>query len=328
VGIIDSLKRHHGVLARQGEFLKRSSPSAEKIGQEWGMTKVLLIGPGAIGGTVAGWLSTLPAHELYIAARGSLTQLKVEHAEGVINSEPVVLTSPDELSAPVDWIIVATKAYDADAASRWFTPALGRGTRLAVLQNGVEHVKRFAPWFDPERILPVIIDCPAERLAPGHIRQRGPAQLTVPAGVDGRDFAALFEGTPFEITLTDDFITAAWWKLCLNAAGVVSALTLRPAEVMQVPAIAELAHGIVQECADVGRAVGADLADDIAESMVARYRSAPPDSVNSLHGDRLAGRMGEVDARHGVIIREGVARGVPTPLNQMAVTLLEATAQV
>jgi len=43
----------------------------------------------------------------------------------------------------VDWILVATKAYDSEAATQWFPNATGPRTRLAVIQNGVEHIARF-----------------------------------------------------------------------------------------------------------------------------------------------------------------------------------------
>ena len=73
-----------------------------------------------------------------------------------------------------------------------------------------------------------------------------------------------------------------------------------------------------------GRAEGAVLDDSLVETVLQSYRDAPPDSVNSLHADRLAGRPMELDARNGVIVRLGRKYGIPTPCNQMAVALLEA----
>ena len=79
----------------------------------------------------------------------------------------------------------------------------------------------------------------------------------------------------------------------------------------------------MRECLAVGRAEGAALGDEVVEWVVQRYRSAAPDSVNSIHADRLAGRPTEIDARNGVIVRLGRKHGIPTPCNQMAVALLE-----
>jgi 2-dehydropantoate 2-reductase len=46
--------------------------------------------------------------------------------------------------------------------------------------------------------------------------------------------------------------------------------------------------------------------------------------VNSLLGDRKAGRQMEIDARNGVIVRLGHKHGIAAPLNQMIVWMLEA----
>jgi 2-dehydropantoate 2-reductase len=54
------------------------------------------------------------------------------------------------------------------------------------------------------------------------------------------------------------------------------------------------------------------------------YRSSPPDSVNSLHADRIADRPMEIEARNGVIVRLGQKHAIPTPANRMAIALLEA----
>jgi 2-dehydropantoate 2-reductase len=88
--------------------------------------------------------------------------------------------------------------------------------------------------------------------------------------------------------------------------------------------VAELMRALIRECIAVGRADGAVLDDALADVLVEGYRRAPPDSINSLHADRLAGRPMEIAARNGAIVRKGIAHGIPTPLNQAIVTLLSA----
>ncbi|HWA85197.1 MAG TPA: ketopantoate reductase C-terminal domain-containing protein, partial [Opitutus sp.] len=74
----------------------------------------------------------------------------------------------------------------------------------------------------------------------------------------------------------------------------------------------------------VARAEGAQLADSLADEIIAGQRAAPPDATNSLLADRAAGRRMEVDARNGAVVRAGRRHGIPTPLNTMALALLEA----
>jgi 2-dehydropantoate 2-reductase len=191
----------------------------------------------------------------------------------------------------------------------------------------VEHRERFAPFVDVSRIVPVIIDSPVERHSDGIVHRRGSAQMKVENGPQGREFADLFEGSPAEIELTSDFLSAAWRKLCINSAGALSALTATPAGVFRDAAIGEVALQIVAECAAVGRAEGAVLDDEIAQQVLDGYRAHPPDAVNSMLADRLAGRTMEIDARNGVIVRKAAKHGIRTPLNQMTVALLQALAK-
>jgi 2-dehydropantoate 2-reductase len=227
----------------------------------------------------------------------------------------------------VDWAIVTTKTYDAAATGGWLARLVGPDTRVAVLQNGVEHVVRFTPYVEARRITPAVVDIPAERSAPGRVRQRRDGSILVPAGEAGDAFVALFAHTPIAVSTTPDFTTAAWKKLALNCAGAVNALTLKPAGVARREPIADLMRTLVGECVAVGRAEGAVLPDDLARTVVEGYRAGPADGINSLHADRAAGRPMELDARNGVIVRLGARHGIATPVNAMVVALLEAAAE-
>ncbi|HUA64949.1 MAG TPA: 2-dehydropantoate 2-reductase [Alphaproteobacteria bacterium] len=288
------------------------------------MKRIAVIGPGAIGGTVIVRLAQTKEQKVVVCARSAVPQFTLEAPEGRMTATPELLTSPDQAS-PVDWVMVATKTYDAPAAATWFQYLMGPGTRLAVLQNGVEHIKRFVPYFPEPRIVPVVVDMPVEREASGFFRQRGPGRFTVPGkSPNGEEFARLFDKTGIDVVRASDFQTALWHKLAINCAGAVSALVLKPASITQRPKIGEIIRSLVRECVAVGRAEGASLDDSLVEWVLDRYRNAPPDSINSLHADRIAGRPMEIDIRNGVIVRLGSKHGIPTPANQMIVALLEA----
>lgn len=285
------------------------------------MARVAIIGPGAIGGVVAAHLLQTGRHDVVLCARRPLETLAVETPDGSLVVHPRVLTNPCD-AAPVDWVLVTTKSYDAAGAAAWFDRLRGPSTPVAVLQNGVEHRGRFAPYLSVDHIVPVVVDLPAERLAPTHIHQRARGLLTVADDAPGQAFAGLFVTTTIDVHLTSDFKTAAWSKLCLNAAGIVTALLLRPTGILRDAAVADIAREIVRETIAVGRAEGAILPDSLVETIIARSQAAPPDAINSLHADRIAGRPMEIDARNGVVVRCGRRHGIPTPCNTMAVTLL------
>ena len=284
---------------------------------------IAVLGPGAVGGTVAAWLEASGRVDLSLCVRTPFERLRVEAPARTIDVAPRQLTDPDEASA-VDWVLVATKAYDVTGAAGWLAGLVRPDTRVAVLQNGVEHVARFTPFVPAERILPVMVDVPAERDAPGRIRQRGRGTMLVPAGPDGRAFAHLFAGAGIDVAETEDFASAVWRKLCVNSAGAVMALAREGNGAAWREPAARAMRALVAECIAVGRAEGADLDNALIDGVVEGYRSAPRDGKNSLLADREAGRPMEWDARNGVVCRLGRKHGIPTPASDMVTDLLAA----
>ena len=287
------------------------------------MARIAIVGVGAIGGVTAALLQQAGGHELVLCTRRPMSGLAVETPDGVVDVQAVFVTDPADMPA-VDWVLVATKAYDVAGAAKWLEKLCSKGAPIAVLQNGVEHRERFAPYLAAEKILPVMVDCPAERQSSDRVRQRGVLHLKVPDVAIGSDFIKLFAGSPADASVVPDFLSVVWRKLCFNSAGVLSALTMQPAGVVRGAAMGETALEIIGECAAVARAEGAYLEENIADIILAAQRAAPADSVNSMLADRQAGRPVEIDARNGVIVRLGRKHGIATPTNSMAVALMEA----
>jgi 2-dehydropantoate 2-reductase len=223
-----------------------------------GMSSVAIIGPGAIGGTIAAHLFNLGVHNVTLCVRTPFESLEVGLPDGTtLRANPRVLTSPAALSSPPEWLLVTTKAYDTAGAAAWIAALAGPNTRVAILQNGVEHIERFKPHVALERLLPVMVDLPAERDAPGRIRQRGRSVFRMPDNELGREFLGLLEGTGFDAATSDDFLSVIWRKLALNAPGAVNALLLQPTGIVRDPAIANLMRRMILEVIAVAGGGGA-----------------------------------------------------------------------
>ncbi|MCR6672350.1 2-dehydropantoate 2-reductase [Devosia ginsengisoli] len=288
------------------------------------MTTIAVIGPGAIGGTVAAWLAQRPDFSITLCARTPLDDLRVETPEGVITAQPEVLTDAGK-ARPVDWVLVATKTYDVDSTKPWLDRLVGADTRVAIIQNGVEHVQLFSHLVPAERLVPVMINLPAVRSAPGRIAQRGHGIIAVPAGRNGDELVGLFAHTEIEAAAHEDFLSQAWIKLAGNCGAIVPALTLRATGPVWSDGLEAIVRGLVEECVAVGRAEGANIPSSVVETTVANARNSQEGSIaGSIHADRLAGHPMEVDARNGVIVRRGEKHGIATPMNRVLVTLLGA----
>jgi 2-dehydropantoate 2-reductase len=260
-----------------------------------------------------------------LCARTAFETLHVETPQhGVLRSTPAILCNAED-AIIVPWVFVATKAYDTVSAAPWLAACTDSHSTIAVLQNGVEHTERLTPYAGHAAVLPVIVDCPATRTAPGIIIQRRSAVLTVESSTAGLAFAKLFDETAIEVLAVEDLTTAMWRKLCVNCAGgAISALTDRPMGAFQHPQVAQLARDLINECADVGRAEGAILPDTIAEDIVSGWIHAPATASTSMLADRRAGKQLEADARNGAVVRFGERHGIPTPANRTVAALLGA----
>jgi 2-dehydropantoate 2-reductase len=287
------------------------------------VASIAVIGAGAVGSVVAARLMQSPANAVTVATRSPVESLQITYRDSSTTVSPRVLLQTSE-GSPQDWVLVTTKAYDAPGAAKWFATMVGPHTSVAILQNGVEQVQRFAPYIPPHQILPVVVELAAERIAPGAVRQNGPPQLTVGNSSTARGFAALFDGTGIAVVEVEDFVTAAWRKLCLNVTGAVSALALTSDIRGNDPDIAALLSGVVDEAIQVGNAAGARLDIAIVDEIVRRFQNGTPQGINSMLADRLAGRPMEIDARNGAVVRIGAEHGIPTPVNGTLLGLLRA----
>jgi 2-dehydropantoate 2-reductase len=289
-------------------------------------TTVAVIGLGSIGGSVAGCLAETGRYDIVACVRRLLMRLTVERPEGAVEVPLRALTDP-QAAEPVDWVMLATKAYHTAAAAPWLARLCRPATRVAVLQNGIDHAARVAPYIGGAAAVPVMVYFNGERLADNRVRLRhgGYADLEVPDDAGGRAFAQLFAGTPLGVSLTADFKTQAWRKLLINAAAnPMTCLTLRRQEVLRRPDIHALCLAVLEEGVAVARADGAKVADDEPARVMATLLTFPPEVGTSMYFDRLAGRPLEADALTGAIVAAGERLGIPTPLNGALLTLLRA----
>jgi 2-dehydropantoate 2-reductase len=290
------------------------------------MSSVALIGPGAIGGTAAIALAEGGRHDLVICANQSFARLAWTRSDNTAErSFPAkVVTSPRDVT-PADWVLLAVKSHQTDSAAEWLRAAAGPRTKLAVLQNGVEHRARVAPYIPPGTpVVPVVVQLPAQRTAPGKITTYGPALFIIGDDPASREFADLFEGSFLKVRTDSDFHTREWEKLCLNAAsGSLTTLTMNPDCLAEVPALRDLCRDIVAECVAVGTAEGARFADGFAENLADMLAARRGNRGNSMYYDRRDGKRLEWDARNGVIVRLGKKHGIATPVSSTLVPLLQ-----
>ncbi|EPY4863522.1 oxidoreductase [Klebsiella pneumoniae] len=268
--------------------------------------KVALIGPGAIGTTIAAALFERGRAPM-VCGRTAHSALVLRTDEGEIVVPGPVHTDPMAIAAPFD-----------------LTALCSPDTVVCVLQNGVEQRQQFAPLTGGATVLPSVVWFPAQRDADASVWLRATPRLTLPDLPGAERVQQALAGTRCAVDLAADFTTVAWRKLLQNAVAGLMVLTGRRAGMFAREDITALGLAYLRECLQVARAEGAALSDSVPEEIIAGFHRAPADLSTSILIDRLNGRPLEWDIRNGVVQRRGRQHGIPTPLSDIIVPLLAA----
>ena len=154
-------------------------------------TSIAVIGMGGIGGVVASCLQLSGRHRTIVCARHIAEAVTLEQLRGTQRLTLDVVTNPS-LANHVDWIIVCTKTQDTASASVWFERLCGPRTCIAVLQNGIEHERRVAPYVGNRAVVPAVVYFNGQRRSVNEFsfRPGSEVDVAIPDSAAGRDFAA------------------------------------------------------------------------------------------------------------------------------------------
>ena len=180
------------------------------------MSRIAVVGAGAIGCVFGSRLAFFTSHELIFCVRTPFDLVKVTIPSGKdmrVDMHPTKRKNIDENAqkkslsqiscpvrcetepskvSPVDWILLAVKGHQVEGASSWLRTLCSSETSIAVLQNGVEHYERVAPFSFGAKILPVVVNCPADRFSPGEVTQNSHAKLVASYSEEGRELQKIF----------------------------------------------------------------------------------------------------------------------------------------
>ncbi len=283
-----------------------------------------LVGPGAIGSTIAALLYAA-GREVLLCGRTAREQIEVR----VGDDAPIVMpgpvhTDPAAVSGPVDVVLLAVKDTQyADSAS-WLAWLCGPDTVVCALQNGVEQADRLRPCCPESAVVPAAIWIAAETQPGGWVKVLQAPRLVLPDGPEARHLAAAMDGSDIGVELDPDFLSAAWRKLLVNAVVGFMVLSGRRSGMFRRADVTAVARRYLTECLAVARAEGATLPDGVVDEIAGMLEQAPIDMATSMLIDREAGRPLEWDIRNGVIQRKGAAHGIATPISDVLVPLLAA----
>jgi 2-dehydropantoate 2-reductase len=292
--------------------------------------RVAVLGPGGVGGLLAGALERAGT-EVVLVARTSTAAVISERGlrvKSVIFGDFVAHPrAVDRLAEPVDVLIVATKAAGLE-------PALERiatqPTLVLPLLNGLDHMAVLRERFPAGSVLAGTIRVEADRPEPGSIVHTSPFLLVDMATGEQdiapaiQQLAALLTQAGVPVRVLDSEARVMWSKLVrLNAlACTTSAYDKLLGEIRSTPALRVDLVGAIEEACAVARADGAQDVD--APTAVAELDRAHDTLGSSMQRDIAAGRTPELDAIPGAVLRAAARHGLQCPTIERLVAMIEA----
>ena len=303
--------------------------------------RFIVLGAGAVGGTVGGRLAQ-HGHSVLLIARGA-------HYEA-IRDHGLRLQSPDDtvtLSVPVvdrltaiswateDVLLLATKTQDTETALSDLASVAPPGLPIFCVQNSVANERMASDRF--ANVYGVFVWCPTDYLTPGLVTvwcKPKSGILHVGRFPDGSDslseaVAAAFRQSSFYSESKPDIMRWKYRKLLSNLGNAVEALC----------GVAARGSGLAQrarrEGLEVLKAAGiGHVADDEEDAarLEREVRAQTIDGVERRGGSTwqsLERRLGtiETDYLNGEIVRLGRLHGMPTPVNAILQYLSQRVAE-
>jgi 2-dehydropantoate 2-reductase len=292
--------------------------------------KIAILGPGGVGGLLAGVLERAGS-DVVIVARDSTAEtistngLQVSSVMfGDLTTHPRAVARLEE---PVDALIVATKAAGLAAALERI--AVSPPVVLPLL-NGLDHLTVLRERFGSGPVLAGSIRVEADRPQAGVIVHSSPFLLVDMAACDAaaaplmQQLADALSAAEVPVRVLGSEAEVMWSKLVrLNAlACTTSAYDKLLGEIRSTPELRADLLGAIEEACAVGRAEGADDVD--AERAIGELELAHATLGSSMQRDIVAGRAPELDAIPGSVLRAAERHGLSCPTIERLVRMIEA----
>jgi 2-dehydropantoate 2-reductase len=297
--------------------------------------KIAVLGPGGVGGLLAGALER-SGEDVTVVARESTAAAIAEDGLrigsvtlGEFIERPRTTT---RLEDDVDVLIVATKAAGLrDALQRIdCEPPL-----VLPLLNGLDHIALLRERFAPETVVAGTIRVEADNPQPGVVSHTSPfllvemasryesarermaelARVLSDAGVKARGEWPISERSEPQVM---------WSKLVrLNAlACTTSAYDKLLGEIRSTPELRADLVGAIEESCAAGQAEGADNVNP--QKAIDELERAHETLGSSMQRDIAAGRAPEVDAIPGSVLRAAKRHGLECPTIERLVAMIVA----
>jgi 2-dehydropantoate 2-reductase len=279
--------------------------------------RILVLGAGAIGGYFGGRLLQAGRDVTFLVRPKRAEQLaqtglviKSPFGDATLPKPPTVVAGA--IRSPFDLVLLSAKAYDLDSAINDLAPAVGPGTAILPLLNGMRHLDMLDARFGAERVLGGVAVAALTVDDEGRILHLNKNQTLVFGERDGSRSARAqaiendLSGAMFEARLSVEIILEMWEKWVLLATLAAETCLMR-ASVGTIVAAggAEFAEQLLGETVAIATANGYAPRSPVRERVHGTVTQVASTLTASMLRDVERGSKTEADHILGDLIRRG-----------------------
>lgn len=228
-----------------------------------------------------------------------------------------------------DVAIITVNAYNTRDAAEAAKALLKDDGCALTLQNGLGNVEVLIDVLGDTRVMAGLTFHSGDLRAPGQVTHtnKGPTYLGELDKSKSERLLAINERmqkAEVEPVLEDDIMATIWGKFVHNCGlNAICAITdLRPGNIREVPELDEFQTLIIEEVLALVKAKGIEIPEKNPIKFIKDYSAVKFHRVSmKQHLDR--GRMTEIDALNGYVVRESEKLGLKAPYNDALTKLMK-----
>lgn len=288
--------------------------------------KILVVGAGATGGYFGARLAQAGKDVTFLVRprRAAALRARGLRITGLGETETVApaLVTAGELTGPYDLVLLSVKATALDAALDDIAPAVGPGSAVVPLLNGMAHLDRLNDRFGEDVVLGGVARIITTLNDEGDIVRLAPvASLSVGGQRGGpsqrvESVAAELADAGIDTRVPEDILAAMWgkWVFISTLAGLTCLLRGTVGDVAAVPGGRDFVAALLAECAAVASAAGHPVPQRELDGVAAMLTREASPLTASLYRDVAQGATTEAEHVFGDLVDRARTYSVRTPL--------------
>jgi len=287
--------------------------------------RILVVGAGATGGYFGGRLAQAGRDVTFLVRAGRKAQLEetglqIVSPHGDVTLAPQLVTV-EALAETFDLVLLTVKAFSLQAALDDIANAVGPGTMILPVLNGMRHVETIAARFGANALLGGVARIASTLDAEGRVRHLAPFQELIYGEIDGSASArlaevdAVMQGAVFDARTSSNIVHEMWLKwVFLASLGGITCLLRGTVGEIEAAGGAGLATGFVDELVAIATAVGQVPSEKYVAATKAALTVKGSALTASMYRDLQAGFRLEDAEILGDLLTLAQRHHVPAPL--------------